>query len=296
MTTDFDTSSIRDREDLLAFAIALEERSAQRYDRLAVAVRQSGRADLAALFDGLSKGAYHHRERLQQRWGSGPSPRQSEAVLAAGSDLQKPEALEELIPHSSYRCLTDAVRREQAAFTRFSYIAAESDDPEVTSLAEALAQEKLQQAAQLRVHRRRAYHQEPQPASPWPSAKQVNTLKDLLEAAEAGERRFLETLSSSGESLFVLSELERMAETILLRIGLPAEQRPPPSGAPSRSEPAGQQEPKGSRPLTLREAHAAFDFYDTVAGTAQHEDIMEAAQQLSAFALERIQLLHALDA
>ena len=296
MIIDFDTSSIRDREDLLAFACALGERSAQHYDRLAAAMRRNLRDDLAELYEGLSKNTRHRQDQLQQLWPDLLTAHPDGSGHATIPALPEPDATEELALQSAYHCLANAVRWEQTAFTCFSYLAAESKDPEVSALAEALAQEKLQQAAQLRVHRRRAYRQGGKIASPWPSAKQISSLGDLLTAAEAGERRFLEIMSSSGASPLVVSKLERMAEETLRQIGLSTgEQSDLPENAP-KTEALGKQDSRGVHTLSLREAHAAFDFYDSVAGAAQHEDVMEAAQHLSVFALERIRLLHALDA
>jgi rubrerythrin len=176
--------------ELFALALAMEQRAAARFRRLAGRMREDGRDDLADLFEGLAREEDAHAERLRE------GPREPDADVGAlvrdfAPDLaEKVPAGDEpaLRQLSVYHSLAEAVRNEVKAFEFYSHIAAAAEDAALQDLAENLAKEELDHANALRRVRRQAYHRLRPEAGPWPKASAVETLGDLRAAAARGEQ------------------------------------------------------------------------------------------------------------
>lgn len=93
-----------------------------------------------------------------------------------------------------------AVRNEERAFTLWSYIAAETESPEIQRAAEKMAHEELEHVSLLRRARRSAYHAE-RAVRPAQRALSVDALLALTAANEARLAMPLEELAgrSAGE-------------------------------------------------------------------------------------------------
>lgn len=285
--------------ELFALALAMEQRAAARFRRLAGRMREDGRDDLADLFEGLAREEDAHAERLRE------GPREPDADVGAlvrdfAPDLaDKVPAGDEpaLRQLSVYHSLAEAVRNEVKAFEFYSHIAAAAEDAALQDLAENLAREELDHANALRRVRRQAYHRLRPEAGPWPKASAVETLGDLRAAAARGEQAIAASLSVLYRQLPELEEIARAVTDILA----PPAQVEHGTADPVSSDDGGRalDAAKRSRArldrdrvgMALNSATEAFEFYDAVVSTASREDVMLTAQALSTCALKRIQLL-----
>lgn len=145
-------------DELLAVAAALEREAAARYRALSARMARQGDASMATQFNFLAdiedRHASHVAERGRALLGHAPDLRN------AGWDLPSTYDEEEArgATLGAYQALAFAVRNEERAFVFYTYVAAETKDPEVRALAEELARNELEHAALLRHHRRSAFH------------------------------------------------------------------------------------------------------------------------------------------
>lgn len=266
----------RSAGELLLLAAALGERAAARYGLLATTMRERGVPDLARVFALLADVEDRYRARTE---GSG------RADAPPLGDTGLPEPFDEETAASAtltpYRALALAVRFEESCFAYYSYIAAGAESGPVRTLAEALAKEKLDQAALLRRRRRRAFRTEGRAA---PREALPRTLAELraLAAREARaaatlHRGLAESLAAEGRKgvaeafLAVAREEERQAWKGPLPTGRPE----PPEGPPTVT--AG-----------LRVLEAAFERYSEVAEHADDEALLAEAQRLAERVLRRL--------
>jgi rubrerythrin len=185
-----------------------------------------------------------------------------------------------------YRALAIAVTNEERAFALYSYIAAMADDRGVAQLAETLAREELTHATELRVRRRQAYRRE-LPGKSLPAPDTVETLADLRavelrlarEIAEA-HRAIARSLEAAGdpESAGMLSALAHREAKIASFAGTAKA-----AASARRGLPAGRQLTDLLQ-AALRPLEAASEIYEDIIAHADHEDLMNAAQE----ALQRV--------
>lgn len=154
---------LRDVPQLLGLATAMEETTAQRYQRLAARMERLNEREVAGTFSALVEEQRDHLEEIARRsielTGAPPpalaDPRGLPSEISRSWDEAEASAL--LTP---YRALGVAVDNEMLAFAFYSYVAAQSDDATVRATAEWLAGKALDHAALLREERRRAYRRE----------------------------------------------------------------------------------------------------------------------------------------
>jgi rubrerythrin len=204
------------------------------------------------------------------------------SALGAAPDAPNPD---EIARASPYACLADAVRNEQRAFSFFSYMAAEAEDPQIAAIAEDLARQELQHAAMLRQARRRAWRRERRVTGPWPKPAEITGLEHLLRAAADGEADLGPYLMAAGARDAALKALQSETNARLRVLGVAVEQAEPAEFFGTDREVID---------ATLRRAEAAFDFYDAVASTASDESVMLRAQDLTTLALDRLKKLRQL--
>lgn len=288
--------------ELLALALAFEQRAASRFRLMAARMRGEGRDDLVRLFEGLALQEDHHADKLRQMPEAAElnveTPSQGLAPeLEAISSLPDAETLRQL---SVYDCLAEAVRNEEKTFDFFSYVAATAEDGGLQGLAETLAKEELEHANELRRVRRQAYHQLQRMPGSWPKASAIETLNDLHAAAIRGERAAAARAGNFYRQRPELAEIERSVTDLL---SSPLRSEGEPADATSDGDDglapltAGEDLVRSDRDhlrAALDDAMEAFEFYDAVVSTASHEDVMLTAQALSTCALQRIQLLRGL--
>ena len=159
MTSSFSPNSwhIASVEELMALAEAQERRAATRYDHLATRMDRFGSPETATLFRQLAGMEREHAKALSD-W-AGPSAPQGSLPddLGEGTATDSDEIPASLTP---YRALAIAVRNEERAFSLLTYVAANAENTDVRTRAEALALEELQHVALLRAQRRKAFHAE----------------------------------------------------------------------------------------------------------------------------------------
>jgi len=290
--------------ELLALALAFEQRAASRFRLMAARMRGEGRDDLVRLFEGLALQEDRNADKLRQMPEAAElnveTPSQGLAPeLEAISSLPDAETLRQL---SVYDCLAEAVRNEEKTFDFFSYVAATAEDGGLQGLAETLAKEELEHANELRRVRRQAYHQLQRMPGSWPKASAIETLNDLHAAAVRGERAAAARAGNFYRQRPELAEIERSV-TDLLSSPLRSEGEAAAAEAKSDRDDelapraAGEDLARSDRDhlrAALDDATEAFEFYDAVVSTASQEDVMLTAQALSTCALRRIQLLRGL--
>jgi rubrerythrin len=154
--------ALKSVDAMLAVAHALEREAAARYAVLADCMRRVDQREIAELFAGLAaeeQGHVDSVERLAEKTLHGaPDPALVHAALPATFAREDEANAAALL--SPYRTLSIAVRQEERAFSFWSYVAAQSDNPALRELAEMFARQELNHAAKLRHARRQAFHAE----------------------------------------------------------------------------------------------------------------------------------------
>ncbi|KAB0266833.1 ferritin-like domain-containing protein [Microvirga brassicacearum] len=150
-------------EELFAIAHSLELEAATRYEELALRMRSAGDVSLAETFERLASEERGHLNNVV-RWsetekGRGPDAAHLSWTLPEtfddeGAKVAAPEI------QTPYGALSMAVRNEERAFAFWSYVAANTEKPEIKQAAEKMAHEELEHISTLRHERRRAYHAE----------------------------------------------------------------------------------------------------------------------------------------
>ena len=268
--------------ELFACAAALERHAAERYRLMADSMAKRGRPDLAELFVGLAREEQRHEAWVQARAGGGDNLVAARGWPAALGEAPEDPNPEEIARASPYACLANAVRNEQKAFSFFSYMAAEAGDPEITSFAEDLARQELQHAAVLRQARRRAWRRERRATGPWPKPGEIGSRDDLIRAAAAGEADLVRYLALAGSRSAVFEAMFHETTARLRALGVNVEPATPVALSGTDRETVN---------ALQHRAAAAFDFYDAVASAAPDEAVMLCAQDLTAFALDRLKTL-----
>lgn len=196
------TVRVRSADDLLAVAQALEQEAAARYRALSARMARQGDVSMAAQFDVLAgiedRHASHVLDRSHVLLGHSPKAVGASWDMPAGYDEDEARGA----TLGPYQALAFAVRNEERAFTFYTYVAAEAEDPEVRALAENLARDELEHAALLRHYRRRAFHAERPAAAEVPQS--VDVLRSLARRwdaeAAAAHMALAVALDTAGET------------------------------------------------------------------------------------------------
>jgi len=156
--------TLQSLDELFAFANAMEQEAATKYEELAEEMRRQDRFDLFTVFSDLAAAEREHVDSVQ-RWsqlrrGKLPDPALVRWEVPETLDTEAATEVKTSRLMTPYRALAMAVRNEERAFAFWSYLAAYSHDPEVKKASEAMAKEELGHVATLRRERRRAYHRE----------------------------------------------------------------------------------------------------------------------------------------
>ena len=158
------STDINSTSELVSIALAAERDAVFRYSGLAGKMNEHGNSEACALFNELSTEAREHEEKLAEwasleemavSWEAQPIPWEDPGV-AVHYDVQARD------PYrcTPYKALAFAVHNEERAFRFYSYVAADSGDPDVCHYARVLARTELRRATALRDKRRRAWHVE----------------------------------------------------------------------------------------------------------------------------------------
>jgi rubrerythrin len=297
--SDFEIESV---EQLLAIALAAEHDAMARYSDISKHMRDSGNQELAEMFAQIAELEGDHAKEVEQ-------------IIQALGIKDLPEAPKISWQHprvrddrdratspgtsSPYLALAYAVNNEELAFRFYSYVAANTNDDEIRKFAEAFAKEELSHAAMFRERRRRAYHDQRLQVGGNTIAEpgQIQSLADLLAAAIQIEQGIHDLLVATTNIGIDVSDSVEKSSTLIRNLGQEmSDLLPDPGNTP---DPAGDNDAKeltftgeaGVRQAIAAAAEQAFMFYDTITDAAQNENIMLKAQQLSHFALDRIDSL-----
>ena len=145
-------------DELLAVALALEQEAAARYRELSSRMATRGESVISDQFGKLAAMKNRHAsdilERGERTLGHSLKPLGKGWDFSAAHDEE--DARDGAL--SVYQALAFAVRNQERAFAYFTYVAADTDDPQIRVLAEDLARDELSHLSVLRGHRRRAFH------------------------------------------------------------------------------------------------------------------------------------------
>lgn len=301
---DFPVAGIASVDELMGIAFAMEREAAMRFGELAAAMDRSNVPELAALFRRLEALEREHEAGLG-RWAERegqerPSPAQFQWRLPETfTDAADGAGAHTLTP---YGALAIAVSNEERAFSFYTYLAAIAAADDIRRRAEALAREELGHVRQLRAMRRRAFHADrPSSRSPRPptDSRQLAQAAYSLETASAAlDDAAARCLAAAGwgEGAAELSHQAELARARAERLGEAG-----PGGAAAAdlarcASPleAGRLGPVDALRLSLRNAEQVAEIYLATAGEATDENLLGAAQNLAAEAVERLAAVCAL--
>lgn len=297
-------SAVKSVDDLMDIAAAMEHEAAVRYRELAARMEDIGESEMAALFRDLAAVESEHEAGIV-RWAAREGRR---APRPISYDWQMPETFAgssadgEARLLTPYRALGTAVRNEERAFAFYSYLAALADDRAVQDRAETLAHEELRHVAQLRVLRRRAYHEQCRGST---RRRAVDGLDDLRGVAFGLEKA---TAEVDAAAAFALEAAGLPGAGIVRRIATEDAARARELSVAVRGKPPrgtwvaetarldGSLRPDGRNPagalrLALRNAEAVFEEYLLLAERAADAAVMSEAQRLGEVAVARLAIL-----
>lgn len=280
--------------DLIGIAAAVEDESVRRYTLLSQEMERRGDPETAATFREMRELELGHQQEVG-RWAAA----HHEAVPPAQEFAWRlpPEiaASWDEISNSSlltpYRALAVAVTNEERAFALYAYLSAHATDPQVAQEAEMMAREELVHAAELRVHRRQAYHREhgsgrQAPAAPIKDVAAFRRLEQQHEASAAATHQDLANeLAAIGDhaSAALVASLVRDES----RSSGPMPRKP-------STLPAGSAMHPDSIALlraAVRPLEQASESYEELIASATDEALMNAEQEALASVVARIALL-----
>ncbi len=298
------STDIHSTSRLVSIALAAERDAVQRYSRLAAKMDQYENNESGVLFEELSDEAREHEKKLLE-WatlegleitGETRPIGWDDPGVASHYDVQARD------PYRStpYKALAYAVHNEERAFRYYSYVAADSGDPDVCHYARILARTQLRRVASLREGRRRAWHEQRslQGKQPGLAPGIVRSTVDLLAVTVCIEQFFINLIDLAGQDYEQLRNL-----AISTRKYLSEHERVLHEGGPPGKEvTSALKEIANWRKQTLSEKMGAanalrrlcadcdrsFAFYDSVVKSTRDEELMLMAQNLSGLAMERI--------
>jgi rubrerythrin len=269
-------------EELMAMAHAMEKEAARRYRDLAVGMRVRHWEELAQLFEFLRSLEEKHATQLEHRVAA-----RKETASTEDFGWELPENFDEEAGTSfvltPYRALALAVRNEERAFAFYCHVAAAAPDDRVREIAEGLAKDELTHAWLLRRERRRAFRAEADERSR--TSALPDSLEEFFGIAAQTDWHAAQYHHSLAGNLQVPDRLkeafDRVAEDEADSARESAER-----GGLALPEPGAETAPTVVGGMRLLEE--AFERYSDIADRSKQEDVMQAAQQLAARAVQRL--------
>ncbi|CDX16327.1 conserved hypothetical protein [Mesorhizobium sp. ORS 3324] len=287
---------LRDVPQLLGLAAAMEETTAQRYQKLAARMERLNEREVAGTFSALVEEQRDHVEEIARRsielTGAAPpaltDPRGLPFEIARSWDEAEASAL--LTP---YRALGIAVDNEMLAFAFFSYLVAQSKDEGVRATAEWLAGKALDHAAILREERRRAYRRE--------GAGRAGDVRPALDASSLPEfvrqSRRLESRAAAFHRS-IASRLAALDEDASSKTVAEVAERER-AGGPEAADVKAAELVQAAKPLpllraALAEAERLHQAYLDLADRTRDEQVLAAAQKAADRSLQSLAAIAAL--
>lgn len=304
------TTEIQTTSELLSIALAKERKAVERYSELAASMREHGNSEAAGAFDRLINEAREQQRKLAE-WADLEGLEIDEAMMPV--DWEDPRVptrydVEATDPYRStpYKAFAFATHNEERAFRYLTYVAADSENPDVCDHVMTLARAQLDRVAAMRVLRRHAWHaQDPDLAEPRVDPSVVLSVADLLSIIVFVEQHLLglfeiaargfpgldsqvsATMDSLTSSQSALREGESPNDEVIL--GLKK------ISAWIERTTAGITDAPSAFSRLCADCDRCFVFYDEVERSTQNESVMLIAQRQSALAMQRIKLLRAIE-
>jgi rubrerythrin len=299
-------SNVESTAELISIALAAERESILRYRELATRMRDNGNSEVGLLFERMSA-EEQARERQLTEWAAlaglalktdiGPIPWEEDPGVATIYDAEA----EDPARSTPYKALAFAVHNKQRGFRFYSYVAADSKNPEVSDYAEVLAREELGQAALLRGQRRRAWHAQrnQRDTEPGIDAAAIDGIADLMAATACMEQLIVRLMGVAGEEYPDIGKLAVDRRELLVAFEKSLRENPSTNvelhqllqsfaGWHEKAMAEIQDGPEALKRLrTLCET--SFAFYDAVVTSTRDESVMLMAQGRAELALGDIQ-------
>lgn len=292
--------------ELFSIALAAGRKAIGRYQKHAARMRRHANDESAVVFDSLvaAEQAYHDKisewaalEELQIDMAATPGEWEDPNVHT-DYDVQARNPFR----CTAYKALAYAVHNTERAFLFYTYVAADSSNPDVCHYARVLAREELSRAAALRVRRRQAWHaQAEQVSASRLDAGVINSVADLLAVIICIEQYLGRLFRMAAVKFTALDSLAVSTRESLLVAEQALRDGEPPGTAVTRAlqkvgtwRDAMLSETKGATAALRRlstDCDRSFAFYNLLVKTASDEEIMLLAQQHSALATRRIEEL-----
>lgn len=296
------STNIQSTSELISIALAAERAAVRRYTELTEKMRAHGNQEAADVYAKLVKKEKKHAKKITE-WAAlegmvvddeAVSVRWEDPSVMTDYDVQARD------PYrcTAYKALAFAVHNEERAFLFYTYVAADSDNEEVSHHALVLAGAELDHAASIRAMRRKAWHAQSESINASridPSV--INSTAELLAVIVFIERYILELFRFANKA----SELDKLAEDTrkaltdnqnLLRLAATPGTRV--TTTLQRVAPWAAQMLEQARADTnaaLRrlntDSDRSFTFYNSVVESTDNEAVMLMAQEQSALALQR---------
>jgi len=301
------STNVKTTSDLMSIALQAEREAIRRYSQLALEMHKADNEPTAALFERMVREEQEH-ERLLNAWmlqegiteNTGIKPiRWSDPHVAT---IYNEEAHDPFVS-SPYKALAFAVHNEEIAFRFYTHVAANSENKTVRQYAEVLAKEELGHAALLRAERRYAYHAERKSTTDTPrlDPKAIHSKADLLAAAIHVDSYIVEQikeLSTSAPEINSLAEKTQqqisenqhaLADTLLPSKEITTNLKQ--LALYNKNIKQKDENPNLNLQRLWSCCDRSFAFYDAIVEEAVSEEVMLAAQKLTASALNRIGIL-----
>lgn len=307
-------ANVKTTQDLLSIALQAEREAIRRYTELCENMQSANNQSAAGLFKRLIAEEEEH-ETLLLAWMAKNNIQENANIAAVKwQDPNIPTTYNDEARDPSYsspyRALAFAVHNEEIAFRFYTHVAANAKTAEIREYAETLAREELGHAALLRAERRRAYHDEKDSMlEPRINPENIHTTADLLMAATTFEKLILEL---KNKNAYELNPLDVLYNKLLQALNRH-------NDSLSNINFQGTVEVSEKLKNNLQQLQAfnqsvsqnlltadllirrmlaycdhAFSFYDSVVETTEDESVMLIAQELSADALDSIDILRPL--
>jgi rubrerythrin len=295
-------SEIQSPGQLLSAALAAEREAVRHYAEMAERMRHYENHEASELFKRLvDEGS--EREKQLTEWANLEQIRldkSAKPVIWEDPLMPTTYDAEARDPYRStpYRALAYAAHNTDRIFHLYTYISANTEDPQTERYAKILAGDALNRTRLLTSRRRRAYHLEHRGIrqQQLDEALRLKTLVELHAISANLEARLSNLLSAMTEHYEGLAPIATQSHKTmercqqkLLAAGEPLTE----TDAPYNIEHMGKDLQQDIL-MIFAESERTFNFYDTVMAHAYAEDIMLEAQQLSESALARLEAIRQL--
>jgi hypothetical protein len=205
---------------------------------------------------------------------------------------------------TTYDAWALAVNMEKEAETKLIELLSHAKDPRIKLLLMGRIRESYARAVAYRTHRRAAYHSERIGAvrAAFPDIRRIHDAVDLALVALAIERWFLRLLEMKTESAGAYAATSEMTRAAIARLERSTESHTVPRrlskwlDALNKLPKAGDVVRGSDSFLNMQlvaEGGRVFDYYDSIFGNAEDEEILWFAQSLSRDAAARLKALRA---